>query len=50
MANELLERRAKLYSEIYPETEMISGDITNAKIFNHVIEAAKNKKVDRFKS
>ena len=24
VANELLERRAKLYSEIYPETEMIS--------------------------
>ena len=46
VANELLERRAKLYSEIYPETEMISGDITNAKIFNHVIEAAKNRKVD----
>ena len=44
VANELLERRAKLYSEIYPETEMISGDITNAKIFNHVIEAAKNRK------
>ena len=46
VANELLERSAKLYSEIYPETEMISGDITNAKIFNHVIEAAKNRKVD----
>ena len=46
VANELVERRAKLYSEIYPETEMISGNITNEKIFNHVIESAKNKKVD----
>lgn len=46
VANELIERRAKLYSEIYPETEMISGDITDSKIFNHVVEEAKNKKVD----
>lgn len=46
VANELIERRAKLYSEIYPETEMISGDITDEKIFNHVVEEAKNKKVD----
>lgn len=31
IANELEERRAKLYSDIYPETEMVSGDITNEK-------------------
>ena len=29
VANELIERRAKLYSAIYPETKMIAGDITN---------------------
>ena len=46
VANELIERRAKLYSKIYPETEMISGDITDAEIFNHVLETAKNKKVE----
>lgn len=38
LANELLERRAKLYSEIYPETEMIEGDITNPLIFDQLVE------------
>lgn len=46
IANELEERRAKLYSDIYPETEMVSGDITNEKIFNHIIKSAKKKKVN----
>lgn len=28
LANELIKRRADLYSEIYPNTDMICGDIT----------------------
>ena len=32
VANELLERRASLYSKIYPETNMICGDITSDDI------------------
>ena len=28
LANELIKRRAELYSAIYPHTEMICGDIT----------------------
>lgn len=46
VANEIVERRAKLYSKIYPETRMISGDITDEKVFNHVIEIAKEKDVE----
>ena len=32
VANELLTRRAKLYQRIYPETEMICGDITDETV------------------
>lgn len=46
VANELVERRAKLYSEIYPETNMISGDITEKKTFDSIVSAAKQEKVD----
>lgn len=38
VANELIERRAILYSKIYPETHMICGDITDEKVFNKVVK------------
>ena len=38
IANELIERRAILYSKIYPETHMICGDITNEKIFKKIVD------------
>ena len=37
VANELIERRAKLYSEIYKKTCMICGDITKASIKKDII-------------
>ena len=37
VANELIERRAILYSKIYPDTYMICGDITDKKIFDKVV-------------
>ena len=37
VANELIERRAKLYSEIYKKTCMICGDITKASIKKEII-------------
>lgn len=40
VANELIERRAKLYSEIYPNTNMVIGDITNTDIFEKVMKSA----------
>lgn len=46
VANELIERRAKLYSTIYPETKMIAGDITNDVVFTQIINAARETKVD----
>lgn len=46
VANELIDRRAKLYSEIYPETNMICGDITDDEVFGKVIDASKKANVD----
>ena len=46
VANELIERRAKLYSAIYPETKMIAGDITNDAVFTQIINAAREEMVD----
>lgn len=36
IANELIEKRAKLHEFLYPRCKMISGDITNQNIFNEV--------------
>jgi DNA (cytosine-5-)-methyltransferase len=38
IANELVERRAILYSKIYPNTRMICGDITDKKVFDKIIK------------
>ncbi len=46
VANELVERRAKLYSQIYPETTMIPGDITDSSIYEKIITEAKSAGVD----
>ncbi len=46
LANELIERRADLYSKIYPNTQMICGDITTDKIYNTILEDAKRLGVD----
>lgn len=46
LANELEERRAKLYSEIYQKTNVICGDITNEAIFNSIVEKSMELKVN----
>nr|DAT87970.1 MAG TPA: Cytosine specific methyltransferase [Caudoviricetes sp.] len=46
VANELEERRADLYSAIYPNSEMIVGDITDEKVFSIFVESASKKGVD----
>lgn len=46
VANELIERRAVLYSKIYPNTKMICGDITDKKIFDKIISASLEARVD----
>ncbi|MCI6977452.1 MAG: DNA cytosine methyltransferase [Lachnospiraceae bacterium] len=46
VANELIDRRAKLYSQIYPDTKMICGDITDEKIFDDIAETCIEKGVE----
>ena len=46
VANELLERRALLYSKIYPNTDMICGDITTEKTFESIISKSKSIGID----
>ena len=40
LANELLERRAKCYSFLHPDSAMLNGDITNPLIKRTIIETA----------
>lgn len=42
VANELLRDRADLYSKLYKDTEMISGDILDKAIFKKILDAAQN--------
>ena len=42
VANELIERRAMLYSKIYPDTHMICGDITDKEIFERIVKESIN--------
>lgn len=46
VANELLEERANFYKHLYPECEMICGDITDSKVFNKIIKESKDRNVD----
>lgn len=46
VANELIERRAKLYSEIYPETHMICGDINTLSVFEMIVSECLKEKVE----
>ncbi len=41
VANELLEKRAKFYKHVYPNTEMIVGDITDREIYKEIINKSK---------
>lgn len=46
LANELLEDRAKFYSDVYPDTEMVCGDITNDELRTSIVNSAIEKGVD----
>jgi len=45
VANELVPERADFYKHIFPNTEMICGDIGNNEIFDEVIRKAKNAEI-----
>ena len=46
VANELIEERAKFYKHLYPDCNMIAGDITNESVFNEVYHASLNSGVE----
>lgn len=46
VANELDQRRAALYQEIYPHCQMICGDITSEAIYDQVISCSKQNNID----
>lgn len=46
VANELEPRRADIYRQIYPETNMICGDITNKDVYSSIVSATKKQKID----
>ena len=46
LANELIKRRADLYSEIYPNTDMICGDITEKNTYETIKRKSKDESVD----
>lgn len=45
IANELVEERVRFYSHLYPQVNVVCGDISKHEIFDKVIELAKKKDV-----
>ena len=46
VSNELIEKRAKFYSHVYPDVKMICGDITDIEVFNELIQLYQENKCD----
>lgn len=46
VANELLEKRASLHKELYPQCAVVVGDITDNKIYDEIISSTKGQKID----
>lgn len=46
VANELLPERANFYNHLYPECNMICGDITDENVYKQVIETSRKNKVE----
>ena len=46
LANELLEERGRFYSHLYPDSEMIVGDITDDKTYRTIISKCEEKGID----
>ena len=46
VANELEPRRVEIYRQIYPNTEMICGDITDKGVYSKIREACSKQKID----
>jgi DNA (cytosine-5)-methyltransferase 1 len=46
LANECIQRRAELYSQIYPKSKMICGDFSSKEIFKTLINESIEQKID----
>ena len=46
LANEIVERRALFYKHLYPDCEMVLGDITDPAVFDKIILEAKRLQVE----
>ncbi len=46
IANELLEERAKFYKHLYPNCDVIAGDINNELVYNTLVKKAIDQNVD----
>ena len=40
VANELLQERVDIYKHLYPDTNMIQGDITQSNVFDNIVQSA----------
>ena len=43
VANELIKQRAEFYKNVYPECEMVQGDINDDNIFNEIVQKSIDK-------
>lgn len=46
VANEIDKRRSQLFNQLYPETYMINGDITENIIFNEIVQKSRERNVE----
>lgn len=46
IANEFIPKRAEFYSWLYPDTNMVCGDITDKKIFEYLVKEAIDNKIE----
>lgn len=46
LANEIEEKRVKFYKHLYPDTEIIQGDISQNKILEEIIKKSLNKEIN----
>ena len=45
VANEIIEKRSQFYHHLYPNVDIITGDITDTDIFQSIIDKSKNQKI-----
>ena len=46
VANEIDPARSKFYQHLYPETDVITGDIANEEVFAQILESSRRRQVD----